>query len=155
MRIEVCPLGLALLLTAAFAGAQEPPSIPGSWPVASNPLLAPAPFFGGEPTGKPGDLSPYALSTPLRLSLRGNIFPIGSMFSQCATREDASGNAMQGFAVQRYTFLELTPQLVLSGMSTSGCPVDSAAGANAHVRGTGTRQLVARGRRGLLRRAAA
>lgn len=129
MKTKALGLGLVLLLRAPLAGAQEPRSIPGSWPIASNPVLAPRSLLGAEPTGPRGDLSPYALSTPLRLSLRGGIFPIGSMFPQCVTREDGSGNGLHGFAVQRYTFLELTPKLVLSGFSTTGCPVDSAAGA--------------------------
>jgi hypothetical protein len=128
MRTKVFLLSSALLLVAPVASAQDPVSIPGSWPLAFNPVFAPRPLFGAEPTGHRGDLAPYALSTPLRLSLGGGIFPMGSMLPQCASREDGSGNSIQGFAVQRYTFLELAPQLVLSGFSTTGCPIDSAVG---------------------------
>jgi len=35
---------------------------------------------------------------------------------------------VNGFAVQRYTFLHLTPQLVLHGFSMAGCAVDAGMG---------------------------
>jgi hypothetical protein len=50
------------------------------------------------------------------------------MFPGCASHEDASGNSMHGFAIRRYGFVALTPQLVLHGFSSAGCAVDGALG---------------------------
>ena len=46
----------------------------------------------------------------------------------CAARSESSGNTRNGFAVQRYTLLRLTPRLVLHGFSSAGCPVDAGLG---------------------------
>jgi hypothetical protein len=119
----------ALGALASDAGAQEP-SLGSStaWPLAPNPQLAPRTLlFSGEPTGAPG-LSPWVASTPLRLSLSSGFVPLASMFPNCATREEASGNSFHGWPVQRYTLLPLTPNLVLHGFSSGGCPIDAAVG---------------------------
>jgi hypothetical protein len=134
----------AVVFTAPLAVAQEPSISAQSavqdaaiaarspWPLATNPLLAPRPLFSlgslGEPTGDRGALPAYAASTPLRLSLASGIFPVAALFPQCGTREDASGNAVQGVPLQRYTLLALTPRLVLHGFSSAGCPIDGAIG---------------------------
>ena len=49
-------------------------------------------------------------------------------FSQCQTREDASGNSIHGFPIQRYQFLRLAPHLVLHMFSSAGCPIDGGLG---------------------------
>ncbi|MGO8996243.1 MAG: hypothetical protein ACLQVI_23265 [Polyangiaceae bacterium] len=125
-----CTLALAALATSS-AFAQEPTLVyPPSSPLAPNPQLPPQPLLTlGEPTGTP-PLSPWVASTPMRLSLQSAIFPLSmsGMFPNCAQNEDPSGNSLQGFPVQRYTFLQLTPNLTLHGFSSAGCPVDSAIG---------------------------
>lgn len=70
----------------------------------------------------------FGAFVPLRLSLTVGMFPMARNFSECRSLEEASGNFVDGFAVQRYTFLRLTPRLVLHGFSSAGCPVDSGAG---------------------------
>src|SRR5689334_24727885 len=70
----------------------------------------------------------YSAFVPLRLSLTAGLFPMARAFPECESLEEASGNSVNGFAVQRYTFLRLTPRLVLHGFSSAGCPVDSGAG---------------------------
>jgi hypothetical protein len=70
----------------------------------------------------------YSAFVPLRLSLTASLFPMARAFPGCESLEEASGNSVNGFAVQRYTFLRLTPRLVLHGFSSAGCPVDSGAG---------------------------
>jgi hypothetical protein len=56
------------------------------------------------------------------------MFPMARAFPECESREEASGNSLNGFALQRYTFLRLTPALVLHGFSSAGCPVDAGGG---------------------------
>lgn len=70
----------------------------------------------------------YGAFVPLRLSLTVGMFPMARAFPECESREEASGNSLNGFALQRSTFLRLTPALVLHGFSSAGCPVDSGAG---------------------------
>jgi hypothetical protein len=124
---------LALTALATLpAFAQDPPALyqPSS-PLAPNPQLPSQPLLVlGEPTGRPA-LSPWAASIPLRLSLQSTLFPLAmsGVFPNCAMYEDPSGNSLQGFPVQRYTFLQLTPNLALHGFSTAGCPIDSGMGA--------------------------
>lgn len=65
---------------------------------------------------------------PLRLTLNSGLFPVGDLFSGCASRGDASGNSVHGFAVERSTYLRLTPELVLHGFSNEGCAVDAGMG---------------------------
>jgi hypothetical protein len=62
------------------------------------------------------------------LSLTSTIFPVASGYPQCKTREDESGNSINGFPIQRFTFLRLTPHLVLHGFSIAGCPIDGGLG---------------------------
>jgi hypothetical protein len=128
-RIVLASMVLVGALAAPTAFAQEPTS-PGQspWPLATNFQLPPTSLFVGEPTGN-GALSPWVASTPLRLSLQSPIFPMAGAFPNCAAYEDASGNSVQGFPVQRYTMLQLTPNLVLHGFSSAGCPIDAAIGA--------------------------
>jgi hypothetical protein len=120
---------IAAMLVAPLAAAQEPTFAMGAaWPLASNPLLAPRPLFTlGEPTGQPGTLSPFAAATPLRLSLASSLFPIGAALPACGPQE-GSTNSVNGFPVQRYTFVPFGSRLVLSGFSTGGCPIDAAIG---------------------------
>jgi hypothetical protein len=69
------------------------------------------------------------LSTPLRLSLQADIHPIAGGFPNCVSREEPSGNTINGFAVQRFASIRLTNALTLQGFSSAGCPVDGAIGA--------------------------
>ncbi len=138
---------IAAWLGALSASAQQAPTAPPAppppapMPPASAPALitgAPvaagvvttlqltAPWRPGEPTGSAG--APWIAGTPLRLSLQGDIFPIGREFANCASREDPSGNSVNGFAVQRVAAIRLAPTLVLHGFSSAGCPVDGAIG---------------------------
>jgi len=127
-------LVLALVAVAPAAAAQEPTGARVLQPFASLPPPAAAPdpaggiFSLGEPTGDRGDLSGRYASMPLRLSLTSDIFPQASLFPNCASREDASGNTIHGMPLQRYTMLALGPHLVLSGFSQTACPVDSGMG---------------------------
>ena len=126
----VCLVVLLSPLAAHAGAAQEPTTTAAAfaspWPLAPNPQLAPSPLFGlGEPSGA---LSPSMAAVPLRLSLQSTIFPMAGGFPNCASREDGSGNSFQGWVVQRYTMLSLTPNLTLHGFSAAGCPVDSAIG---------------------------
>jgi hypothetical protein len=107
--------------------AQATPLQPSVWPLAPNPQLAPLSLLSGEPSNGPG-LSPWIASVPLRLSLQSGIFPMAGLFPNCATREDGSGNSFQGAPLQRYALLRLTPNLVLHGFSSAGCPIDGALG---------------------------
>ena len=65
---------------------------------------------------------------PLRLQLTGGLFSQASAFSGCESRGDASGNSVNGFALQHYSYLRLTPALVLHGFSMTGCAVDTGMG---------------------------
>ncbi len=132
MNARVAPIaGIFVVLLARGALAQEPTVLFTSpWPLAPNPQLAtPSPLLAlGEPS-VPGALSPWMASVPLRLSLQGPLFPMAGGFPNCGSREDASGNSFQGWPVQRYALLALTPNLVLHGFTSAGCPIDSAVGA--------------------------
>ena len=86
------------------------------------------PLRGDDLFASQNGLSTSSAFAPLRLSLTGGIFSQASAFSGCDSRSDASGNSVNGFAVQRYTFLRLTPALVLHGFSLAGCAVDSGTG---------------------------
>ncbi len=68
------------------------------------------------------------LFAPLQLTLTGGLFPVGPVLPGCDSHTDASGNSVSGFAVQRYSFLRLTPLLTLHGYSMGGCPVDAGIG---------------------------
>jgi hypothetical protein len=119
-------LMLAALAGASTASAQEPSTLgQAPWPVAGN-FQLPTTSLLGEPTS--AGVSPWVASLPLRLSLQGPIFPMAGAFPNCASFEDPSGNSIQGFPLQRYTLLRLTPNLVLHGFSSAGCPIDGAIG---------------------------
>jgi hypothetical protein len=125
----------ACSFVAAPAAAQEPTSSQALRPFGTIPPLAPssaASFFGlGEPTGEPTTLSPHLASTPMRLALQAMVFPVDRALgfeSGCETRGNAVGNSVGGIPVQRYTFLQLAPNLVLHGFSSLGCPIDAAIG---------------------------
>jgi hypothetical protein len=107
---------------SGFVSAQ-----PSTSPLVSN-LQLTAPWLRGEPTGPTG-LSSWVLSTPLRLSLQGDIHPIGGGFPNCVSREEPSGNTINGFAVQRFASIRVTEALTLQGFSSAGCPIDGAIGA--------------------------
>ncbi len=134
-------LVLAGLLAASPALAQQKTTTIATWLaapsglVSGQPSISPfvstlqltAPWLRGEPTG-PGSLSPWVLSTPLRLSLQGDIPAIGGGFANCVSHEEPSGNTINGFAVQRFASIRLTSALTLQGFSSAGCPVDGAIG---------------------------
>jgi hypothetical protein len=126
------PLFLASVivkLIARTAFAQEPTALFTSpWPLAPNPQLAtPTILTFGEPSAG-NALPPWMASVPLRLSLQSPIFPTAGGYPNCTTREDASGNSFNGWPVQRYALLAVTPNLVLHGFTSAGCPVDGAIG---------------------------
>jgi len=73
--------------------------------------------------------SAEATRAPLWLTLSGGLFSRASAFSGCDARADASGNSVNGFAVQRAGSLRLAPELVLHRFSVAGCAVDSGSGA--------------------------
>jgi hypothetical protein len=117
------------ILVASHAMAQQLPTVswqPSQGALVSN-LQLTAPWLRGEPTGTAG-LSPWVSSTPLRLSLGGDIHSIGGGFANCVSLEEPSGNTINGFAVQRFASVRLAPALTLQGFSSAGCPVDGAIG---------------------------
>jgi hypothetical protein len=75
-----------------------------------------------------GPLAPDLLFTPLRLSLTSGLPASGPFIPGCDERAEASGNSVNGFAVKRYTFLDLGPNLVLHGFSSFGCSADAGIG---------------------------
>jgi hypothetical protein len=108
---------LTVLSTTAGAQQSAAPLVPLVTPLKGDDLFANS---SGPSVG--------ATFAPLRLSLTGGLFSQASAFAGCDARAEASGNTVNGFAVQRYTFLRLTPQLVLHGFSMTGCPVDAGMG---------------------------
>jgi hypothetical protein len=129
MKLVSTPIALAALAASAAALAQEPTgTFQAPWPLAQNPQITmPSLLWSGEPT-QAGTLSPWLASTPLRLSLQSTIFPMAGAFPNCAAVEGPSGNSINGWAVQRYTIIPLTPNLALHGFSSAGCPIDGAIG---------------------------
>jgi hypothetical protein len=118
MLAAVAALGALLAHPApARAQATAAPLVPIVTPLRGDDLFA-----------SQNGLSATSAFVPLRLTLTGGLFPQASAFSGCEARSDASGNSVHGFAVQRFTFLRLTPQLVLHGFSTAGCTVDAGMG---------------------------
>jgi hypothetical protein len=73
-------------------------------------------------------LSVTSTFAPLRLTLTGGLFSQAGVFPGCEARSDASGNSVNGFPVQYYSFLRLAPELVLHGFSMAGCAVDAGVG---------------------------
>jgi len=109
--------GLVSLSSAAPAQQTAAPLVPIVTPLRGDDLFA---SRNGPAVG--------ATFAPLRLTLTGGLFSQANAFSGCDARADASGNSINGFALQRYSFLPLTPQLVLHGFSLSGCAVDAGMG---------------------------
>jgi len=116
----------ALLLLSGPARAQvalsarsQPTAalVPVVTPVKGDDLFA----AGSGPTAS-------AAFTPLRLSLTGGVFPQARFFPGCDSRAEASGNTINGFATQYYSYVRLAPQLVLHGFSSLGCAVDAGMG---------------------------
>jgi hypothetical protein len=103
------------------------PAPPWLQPRLPDPQVARAPLFGGEPSSA-GSLSPWVVSSPLRLSLQSTIFPVAPLFPNCPSTEFGPGYAVPGIAMQRYAFLPLAPRLVLHGFSSAGCPIDGGVG---------------------------
>jgi hypothetical protein len=128
-RLPVLPVILAASVAwTTSARADDPAPPPSAWMPAPTALQL-RPLFG-EPTGDTQGLAPPLAVLPLRLSLMSTTFPIAGALggSPCASREEASGNTVNGFAVQRQTYLAITPQLVLHGFSSAGCPLDAGIG---------------------------
>jgi hypothetical protein len=120
---------LAGVFVAPRASADEPSAYVPQFKLAPVPaLVAPSLLAPAEPKGDAGDLPPFLASQPLRLSLLSTIFPVAGGYEQCKTHKDESGNSINGFAIQRFTFLRLTPHLVLHGFSIAGCPIDGGLG---------------------------
>jgi hypothetical protein len=92
------------------------------------PPASPAFPFSGEPTGSAGALSAALASMPIRLTLQGALFPVGRALPQCESRDEPAGNSVGGIPVQHFASLRLVPNLVLSGFSQQGCPIDSTIG---------------------------
>jgi hypothetical protein len=73
-------------------------------------------------------LLPVSAFAPLRLSLSAGLFPVGNLLPGCASREDASGNSINGFPIERYSYLRLTSRFTLHGFSSGGCAVGAGLG---------------------------
>jgi hypothetical protein len=118
--VVVVALSLFAALFASRAAAQKAtaPLVPVAAPVRADDGVS----------GDSGALPVSAAFAPLRLSLVGGLFPEGITLPGCASREDASGNSVNGFALQRYSFVRLAPGLVLHGFSQGGCGVDAGLG---------------------------
>jgi len=112
------PARAQLNLTASTAARQSTaPLVPVVTPLRGDDLFA----ARVGPTGS-------AAFAPLRLTLTSGLFSQASVFSGCDSRTDASGNSVNGFARQYYSFVSLTPRLVLHGYSTQGCALDAGMG---------------------------
>jgi hypothetical protein len=124
---------LSVLLVAcaipwASPALADDPAPPLAW-MPTPTALQLRPLFG-EPTGDANGLPPALAVMPLRLSLMSTTFPIAGALggNPCTSREEASGNTVNGFAVQRQVYLPITQQLVLHGFSQAGCPLDAGMG---------------------------
>jgi len=120
-------------VTIASAGATLVALLAFSSAVRAQPVVAPlvpivTPLKGDDLFASNHGLSLGAAFAPLRLSLTSGLFSQASAFSGCDSHADASGNSINGFAVQRYSFIRLTPQLTLHGFSMTGCAVDAGLG---------------------------
>jgi hypothetical protein len=125
MRLSSGILAVLVACTVTSrAGAQQP--------TVTRIVLQPFPrvvAVSGEPTGDPNALDAFSAFTPTRLSLMSTLTPLGpSLGPDCAMEAEAAGNTFHGFPVQRYTFLQLTPRLVLHGFSSTACALDSGIG---------------------------
>ena len=109
---------VVLLSSSAVQGQQTAaPLVPLVAPLKPSDTLADA-----------SDPRVYGAFVPLRLSLTVGLFPMARAFPDCESQAEGSGNSLNGFAVQRYTFLRLTPELVLHGFSSAGCRLDAGGG---------------------------
>lgn len=108
--------GVGFALSAAVAE-------PGLSPLAPSAT----PLFASEKDDEL-ELLPLAAVTPLRLTLVFDAFPQARSFPECPSLEEPSGNTLNGFPIQRYTFLPVAPRLTLHGFSSAGCPVDAGIG---------------------------
>ncbi len=122
----VAALASASTLLASGLFAQEPTvSIFTPVRTLTPPLVTPP----GEPSLGGSDLSPQIAVAPLRLSLTGSVFPQArGLGDGCENGEPTIANSVNGFPLQRYTLLRLTPHLVLHGFSVGGCPLDAGMG---------------------------
>lgn len=112
----------ALFTLASSAQAQQRQPTAPLVPVVT-------PLKGDDASAAGGGPSPTAAFAPLRLSLTSGIFPQAGAFPNCdSSRLNASGNLVNGFTPQYYSFLRVTPRLVLHGFSTGGCAVDAGMG---------------------------
>jgi hypothetical protein len=112
---------VACLLVSGLARAQ-------GTPVRSLPPVLPSPLTGD--LGRDNDaFSGFRLTSPVRLSLTGSIFPKAGQFPQCSTLEDDVGNAVGGIPVLHYRELHLLPHLFFGFFSQLGCPIDAGLGA--------------------------
>jgi hypothetical protein len=120
-------LAACAVVWATPALADDPAPAPVWMPTPT--ALQLRPLFG-EPTGDAQGLAAALAVMPLRLSLMSTTFPIAGALggNPCASREEPSGNTANGFAVQHQAYLAITPQLVLHGFSTAGCPLDAGVG---------------------------
>jgi hypothetical protein len=118
---------IAAALTT-IAALMERPTTARAQPTAAPLVPIVTPLRGDDSFTSQSRLSVTSAFAPLRLTLSGGLFSQASAFAGCDARSDASGNSVNGFAVQRYTFLRLTPQLVLHGFSMAGCAVDAGMG---------------------------
>jgi len=114
--------GATLTVVMAYAAvARAQPTAAALVPIVT-------PLKGDDLFASKNGLSLGAAFAPLRLSLTSGLFSQAGAFSGCDSRTDASGNSVNGFAVQRYSLLRLTPQLSLHGFSLTGCAVDAGMG---------------------------
>ncbi len=121
-------LHAGLVLHVASASAQSTAPSPGT---ALLPLLTPLRLRSpGEPTATGGTAAPSFVALPIELSLLGTVFPVlnGQLGQDCTQQAEASGNQVQGFAMQRAVILPLAPRLSLHGFSRGGCALDAGLG---------------------------
>jgi|SRR6187431_425465 len=119
-KISLAGATVAALLALSAAARAQPsaaPLVPIVTPLRGDDLFA----------NQNGPSAGVAFA-PLRLQLTSGLFSQASAFTGCDSRSEASGNTVSGFAVQRYSFLRLTPQLVLHAFSSMGCAVDAGMG---------------------------
>jgi hypothetical protein len=126
-RLLPALLAACAVVWATPALADDPAPAPVWMPTPT--ALQLRPLFG-EPTGDAQGLAAALAVMPLRLSLMSTTFPIAGALggNPCESREEPSGNTANGFAVQHQAYLAITPQLVLHGFSTAGCPLDAGVG---------------------------
>jgi hypothetical protein len=117
--------GSVAWVSPAFADDPVPSQ---AW-MATPTALQLQPLFG-EPTGDANGLPAALAVMPLRLSLASTTFPIAGALggNPCGSRTEASGNTLNGFAVQKQVYLPITQHLVLHGFSQLGCPLDAGVG---------------------------